>query len=442
MRYHKPHLCFKSSEYIFTVPCGKGITLIFNAVSKAVGRFTNRQFKVVKKILSNPNGPASGLDDGIRIKRYLFDNGFIIPSQVSELDLLQNRNRAGIRSLQVFDLILLPTMDCNFDCFYCFENHRTGAMKPEIQKRIKKWCQKTIPKFKSLNLSWFGGEPLLCTDIIADLSDFFKTFCKLNNIGFHNIITTNGYLLSQEIVNLLKDVDLKTFNITLDGSPQWHNRFRPHKEDKKTFDKIFNGIIRTATTIPDARINIRVNYNSKNFDSISKLFDLFPVEIRKRLFLFFRQIFGEKADKCPLADKTLREKDLYAAAVQKGYQTYLGKTLIGPKETFCYADRDSSMIVNGEGEIFKCSVSNFESKDRLGKLSADGKIAWDIERVNRWKSANGFDDSCCQKCKYLPLCMGGCRAQRLGGGRSDECMQPFEHIDQLVNEVYLESCGL
>ena len=144
-----------------------------------------------------------------------------------------------------------------------------------------------------------------------------------------------------------------------------------------------------------------------------------------------------------MIQKTPREQELYELAVQKGYRTYLGRTLLGPKETFCYADQDSSMIINPEGEIFKCSVSNFESKERLGTLEAGGITAWDNKRINQWKSADGFDDPACQKCKYLPLCMGGCRAQRLGngrlgGGRSDECMQPFEHLDQLIQQVYKE----
>jgi len=225
------HATYKRSQYIFTVPCDNGIMLIFNAFSKAIGRFSREQIKVVKSILSKPAAPVSHLPQGVKIKKYLLQNGFILPGYIDEAAALKERNHAGISSQNCFDLILLPTMDCNFNCFYCFENHRAGVMKPEIQDRIKKWGQKTVPVFKNLNLSWFGGEPLLCPDIIAELSGFFKDLCKRNNTGFYNIITTNGYLLSREIVDLLKNAGIKTFNITVDGPPIWHNRFRTHKAD-------------------------------------------------------------------------------------------------------------------------------------------------------------------------------------------------------------------
>lgn len=427
---------FKTSQYNFFVPYDEKLMIAFNGVSKAMGRFTSEEFDVVKTILKAPNNPVIKLPTGMKIKKYLARNGFIIPVHLDELSFLKKRNREGIEAKNSFDLIIMPTLNCNFNCFYCYEDHRPLKMSSETQKRIMDWGLRAIPEYRLLNLSWFGGEPLLELDTIVKLSTFFRDLCQHHKTGFHNMITTNGYLLNQRVVNTLKKIGVQTFNITVDGSPRWHNKFRTHRNRTKTFDEIIKGIIRIAETLPDVRINVRVNYNSDSFDDIPELFDVFPIEIRGRLFLLFCQIFGKKADRCVLADKTDREQSLYDMAEKKGYGIDLEGSIFGPKETFCYADRESSLILNPAGEVFKCAVSNFTSNVKLGEIDKDGRIVWEQERIEQWQSIDGFDDPHCRKCRYLPLCMGGCRSQRLNGGRNKECAQTFEHIDLLLKQTY------
>jgi hypothetical protein len=44
--------------------------------------------------------------------------------------------------------------------------------------------------------------------------------------------------------------------------------------------------------------------------------------------------------------------------------------------TYCCADRRSQIVINYNGDVFKCTVDKFDSKDRLGVLEDGGVIAW------------------------------------------------------------------
>src|SRR6266851_4736219 len=67
-------------------------------------------------------------------------------------------------------LILLPTERCNFRCTYCYEKFKQGGMRNEVVQGVKSLLSRRIPTLHTLNISWFGGEPLLSLPIIEDLS--------------------------------------------------------------------------------------------------------------------------------------------------------------------------------------------------------------------------------------------------------------------------------
>ena len=250
------------------------------------------------------------------------------------------------------------------------------------------------------------------------------------------MITTNGYLLTKQNVRRLRQAGVRHFHITLDGSGYWHDRFRIHKEKGRTYRVILDNLLRVIDILPDSKITLRVNYNRKSFDGIGELFDVFPEEQRGRVQLIFRQIFGEKSDGCTLPDKSRRELALYKEASAKGFDLSLAETLTAPKETYCYADKQGAMIVNPRGEIFKCGVGKFEHASRMGDLLPDGTIRWIEDKMKAWNDIDGFSDQQCRACRFLPLCMGGCRANRLKGRTDVECRQPFELIYEMLKQRY------
>ncbi len=69
-------------------------------------------------------------------------------------------------------LTICTTMGCNFDCPYCFENHKAGKMSAEVQDDVVALAERMLDaaQRKALSVTWFGGEPLLAPDVIEALS--------------------------------------------------------------------------------------------------------------------------------------------------------------------------------------------------------------------------------------------------------------------------------
>src|SRR5262245_20489732 len=70
------------------------------------------------------------------------------------------------------NLILLPTERCNFRCTYCYENFEVGRMDHSVVSAVKSLIYRRVPDLQTLDISWFGGEPLLAKDIIYDISSY------------------------------------------------------------------------------------------------------------------------------------------------------------------------------------------------------------------------------------------------------------------------------
>lgn len=93
----------------------------------------------------------------------------------------------------------------------------------------------------------------------------------------------------------------------------------------------------------------------------------------------------------------------------------------------CAIRNDMAIAFDPEGYAYKCWEVIGNKEYAIGKLNDDG-ILTDINQtvLNRQLyGADTFDDPACSKCKYLPICNGGCPIQRIEnkfeGGHNDCC---------------------
>ena len=66
-------------------------------------------------------------------------------------------------------LTLVPTLDCNFACPYCYqrEAHNQYYMSEELKHGILNFIKKEClaKKIKRVETTWFGGEPTLTANL-------------------------------------------------------------------------------------------------------------------------------------------------------------------------------------------------------------------------------------------------------------------------------------
>ena len=199
----------------------------------------------------------------------LIQGGFLIGNDEDEYTkILHTRNKAVFYNNNTFQLTILPTLECNFRCWYCYEQHSTSKMTSATLRKIFKYIDYIVdqyPIFK-FHLDWFGGEPLFYFDeVVEPISLYVKEVCEKQHISFQNTMTTNAFLMNDTMISKFRSLDLNGFQITLDGYKDLHNKTRFEKRGDDSYSKIIENINNICRIVDSPSINIRINYTNKIF---------------------------------------------------------------------------------------------------------------------------------------------------------------------------------
>lgn len=332
----------------------------------------------------------------------------------------------------VYHLHVNPTVDCNFNCWYCYENHIKGSKMPAIVlESVKKLMQNVIKTQLNLQvfcLSFFGGEPLLYfNDIARPLIEYIIILCKSKGINFNIQFTSNGFLLSNSIIEFLRDKNV-CFQITLDGGRETHNKTRFSMGGIGSYDRIMANIIRLIES--NIKVILRINYTSTNIFNVSNILydiDTIKQEYRDNLNVDFQRIWQDNDaelndDVIECLNENIR---LFYA---KGFQVSSHKILDSVRNS-CYGDKRNHSLVNYNGDIFSCTARNFSSQNRDGYLSSEGTIVWENNSLEK-RLALKFSKPVCHSCRIAPLCGGGCCQRALESNNGDHCIYSYSEADK------------
>ena len=169
---------FKESKYnIITKINGEDV--MYNSISKSFLRVFDgfNIDDIIKSINKNSN-----VSEEIKL---LIDNGFIVDEnsiEVDNLEFLFNRNFFNNSQLNI---ILMPTLKCNFDCPYCFEkSYRNMKSNKNYFDILGLYSKKYFKYYKHVEISLFGGEPLLLSDKIWNKDQILR--CRTRRVSPDN----------------------------------------------------------------------------------------------------------------------------------------------------------------------------------------------------------------------------------------------------------------
>ena len=317
--------------------------------------------------------------------------------------------------LTLLVLIILPTLFCNFSCPYCFELKKPGIMTIEVTDAIVAWVMRSFPKKRRLQVSWFGGEPLLAKGVISRLSDSLISVCRKWNAEYIAYMTTNGYYLDQEVIDNIPSWALRSVQVTLDGDRDHHDSLRRQRQGGGSFDCIAENIERFCEVPHECNLTIRVNCTDDNYSSTFKLLERFGSNVRRRARIFFRWVWPSEAagylDLAPIGrniDPYRRLHALYRAANVSGWLTSNAATDFS--DGYCEVDYPDHFNIDPFGNLYLCS-HKFDAAEAVGSVfqAGFGLNEDKIDYYAKWYTTDPFSDIECCKCRLLPICWGGCR---------------------------------
>jgi len=204
----------------------------------------------------------------------LVDNHFIVEDSFNGYEIANYIIKQKMFDSSMYQIVVNTTLDCNLNCWYCYENRISGSkLKREVVEAIKKNIEleySCLP-YKTLKFSFFGGEPFIEFEKIRDLLSFTKIFCKEKNIELIADFTTNATLIISEHVKFLKDFECH-FQITLDGDRVVHNKIKKDKYNPgDTYQKVIDILRLIDSEIPKHWLAVRINFDNRTLEKIDEI---------------------------------------------------------------------------------------------------------------------------------------------------------------------------
>ncbi len=310
------------------------------------------------------------------------------------------------------------TYRCNMRCRHCLIEDEFSATEMSLDEVER--VMRELRRMKVFNITFSGGEPLLR----GDLLDILGIASKLN---FGIRLSTNGLLLSDNLLEKMGSLDVYCIQISLDGVGESHDTLRNFKGAyvravdalRRASDSGFYTIMSTMIT-------------SHNYREIGDLFDL-AVSIGVSSFklnTFIPMGEGKKSrDQLHLPPEKLRElakeiinrKHKYEGTIDmqlnalfpwllKSGQILQERRPSQSAKLKCSAGH-SNLVISPEGTIYPCP---YLTCFPIGNILEDSlKDIWNSKgilakfRNLRQKDLKGK----CHNCHYVPAeCNGGCRA--------------------------------
>ena len=121
---------------------------------------------------------------------------------------------------------------CNLSCVYCFETVKTQkAMPIEVAKAAVDYEFAHSDGYDEIEFDLFGGEPTLNWEVVRELVEW--TVVQAYNKPFVFFLETNGTLVHGNIqLWLIDHKDHVSAGLSLDGTPETHNRNRSNSYDR------------------------------------------------------------------------------------------------------------------------------------------------------------------------------------------------------------------
>lgn len=418
----------KISYYNFYKTDGDGC-IIYNSRTGNMARLDKEHYDKLNEFIIN----HKAIDDEqyeINLRR----GGFIIADDIDESKLIEYYAQKVKHATEILNLVIAPTADCNLRCKYCYEKEQLAIsyMDKDVEDAIIRLLESKIDGLQTLNLTWYGGEPLLALDTIRDLSRLIIKMCDNNGVVYEPGIITNGYLLTPERLQVLYDLNIYNIQITLDGGRDIHNARRPYKDGTGTYDVIMTNLKNCKDIIREGMV-LRINTDKINIDSVDDVRRrISELQLEDRIHIYMARV--NTTNDCYDNNKCFTCGEFSKLELGFDKNDYKSKKVLSnkypkPKAVNCIAEIENSMVIGPDGEVYKCYADIGIKKYSIGNVKTGQKTI--NKRFLDFMMYNPTSSEKCRKCKFMPICMSGCASERIAG--KETCTRYKYILDDFID---------
>lgn len=409
---------YKNNGYNIVLDvCSGSVHVVDDIVYDVIALYEEfNQEEIVGKL---PQYPEEEILEACEEIRALKEAGQLFTEDVYRDAIIDFKQRKTV----VKALCLHIAHDCNLACKYCFaeegEYHGDRSlMSYEVGKKALDFLIANSGNRVNLEVDFFGGEPLMNFQVVKDLVAYGRSQEKEHNKKFRFTLTTNGMLLTDEIMEFANK-EMANVVLSVDGRKEVHDFMRPTRNGKGSYDLIIDKFIKMAELRNQTNYYVRGTFTHYNLD--------FSKDVLHLADLGFKQISAEPVvapDTQPYAIKEedlprlFEEYDLLAREMVEREKAGNGFNFFhfmidltgGPclyKRLSGCGSGTEYLAVSPWGDLYPCHQFVGMEEFKLGNVDTGIEKQ---ELVDEFKLCNVYAKDKCKNCFARFYCSGGCAA--------------------------------
>jgi uncharacterized protein len=357
------------------------------------------------------------------VAQNLFDWGFLVSQSIDEIERIRVSFQEVRYSTVGLRVLIAPTLACNLRCSYCFERGVRGSaamrrMSLGTADAVSAFVEQACDGKQDVVVNWFGGEPLTRMDIIGRISERLLRTLKGSNVRYLGGLTTNGVMLTPEVVRRLCAWKVQECQLTVDVPST-------NKLDARGRPVLNRQLDRAAEAAEHLRIKLRINVGQDSEAAFDALYAALVTRgLHKTLDrVHMTRVLSTECDGEACASSLL-EKRASAAMFrrERAKMRALGLPLRAPVPTSsepCGATCVDQILIDPRGFLYKC-MSDLGMPERAYASVVDHRPVRP-RNLLPWLTYDWFSHEECRTCPVLPRCAGGCPHRRMRRYVSDFC---------------------
>lgn len=345
-----------------------------------------------------------------------------------------------IQAFRPYNFMILPVMDCQAECSYCFAKKNGRRMSSKTAEQAVAFIEAIAPEDRTIHLSFHGGEPLLAGE------DFYAWFLPklLDNFGrrISFAIQTNLWAMSEAFAELFRRYDVAV-STSVDGEKEMCDSQRC----EAYYERTTNGLkILERYLLGAGRV---CTIGRPNADRAAAVFrqSREPYQLHGAV-----PCMGRPRDNMSVGTDEMKRilNDSYEA-----YRADPGHSRIltiddmikgqfeGRGQSCTFSDCMGAFAAIGpEGDVYTCQRFYGMEEYRLGNIG-DGLSEKDIVESVAFRRLSDTEEkkqTACRSCAHSAYCRGGCLYNALAAGaeRDPYCEAYKALFDRSGKDMALE----
>ena len=436
-----------ASMYNVRVPPDPGVghaELFHNTLSGAIVELSETEAAFLARFSSGAEQPSTtAILRNLPLVSFLYENGMLVPVGLDEPERVRLERKYWRENREHLDLTICPTLACNFNCTYCFEEKSSLTFRKEDLDATAMFVERIIDeKTRTVVVHWYGGEPTLRVKDIRALTPVILRRVEKVGADFLSEIYTNAWKLDEEMCEILSnECKIRALMISLDGPPDIHNKMRVGKGGIGEFDEIMKRIDLASRYFD---VKLRIHCHAGNNGRVGELLEILNelgfAEAEKRhgnaLYIHFSKLY-DFSEACKHV-KEIRIPHAAFGDLQCEYMeqaqdldfrvNWIPKRVMGK---YCNAQRHYAFVLAPGGNLYKCYREDMADAAAAFAHLTDATIA---DKVIEGSDASDRPE--CQACVYMPLCSGFCP---MSSWAESPCTHLVGNLERRIANVWKQS---